>query len=154
MRAKKYLATFTILFFFVFIFPFANPNFSNSFVQINSRNNELPGGSGNQDELFSNDAEKAPGSGNGLPPELPLFPPGEGEATPVLDLMVVYTQRALDEAGSIPALPSIDDIITFATEDLNISLTNSQVNLRVNTVYVGLIDFDEVAFISYLNSPG
>lgn len=59
----------------------------------------------------------------------------------VQDLMVVYTPLAVTEAGGTVAL---ENLIDLGVTETNLSYENSGVFHRINLVYKGLIDYDEM----------
>lgn len=80
-----------------------------------------------------------------VPAQLPEVPFGErGGCTniqPVWDVMVVYTNLALDAAGGTNA---INAEVQLGVDTANQTFTNSNVNARYRLVWRGVVTYDEV----------
>ena len=74
---------------------------------------------------------------------LPPVQPDVGtQAITYIDVMVVYTSRAVTAVGGVSAMNALVDL---AVQETNQSYINSNVNQRLNLVYQGQIAYDEGA---------
>lgn len=62
------------------------------------------------------------------------------DAADRIDIMVVYTALARDDAGGNAAM---ENEIAFAVGEVNLAYSNSQVPHRLNLVYTGAVSYDE-----------
>ncbi|MCS4558964.1 hypothetical protein L9G74_21325, partial [Shewanella sp. C32] len=58
----------------------------------------------------------------------------------IIDLLVVYTQAARDDAGGVSAIEAEIDLMV---EDNNLAYVNGLVETQMNLVFVWQIDLDE-----------
>src|SRR5687768_2787254 len=83
-----------------------------------------------------------------LEPALPknalpaVEPDMDTQAITYIDVMVVYTARAVTAVGGVPAMNAKVDL---AIQETNQSYSNSNVNQRLNLVYHGQVNYDEGA---------